>query len=193
MFENENDWCSHDELVSLGLLDDDTDSEYEVTEEENDKVDPIEFYLNSPKKNVLYFIQVSTEFVKIGSASNVQNFKKRLEECSRWVSNPYVLGIAFCDRRVEKHIHNSCHSWHVKAKGKEIFNLDHDLKVVIGNLSDWSIYGSEFGSTEHSENQCSLDEFLEDPFKVWMRCNGYDDGDLIEDEDDYGRPILTLR
>lgn len=130
---------------------------------------PIERYLNSSKSEVLYFIKVADDLVKIGSALNVPNFHKRLEESARWVKNPIVLGVAFCDRRVEKHIHNACSDYHIKTKGKEIFTLEHDLKKSISFWSDWSIYGSLFGNTRYSEHQCSLEEFLKDPLEILER------------------------
>lgn len=139
---------------------------------QNYSPDPIERYLASDKTNILYFIQISENLVKIGSASNVTNFYKRLEECSRWVTNPKVLGVAFCDRRVEKHIHSACSDYHVKTKGKEIFRLEHDLKKSIKQWSQWSVYGSLFGNTEESEYVCDLASFLSDPIAV---INEYED------------------
>lgn len=155
--------------------------------------DPIERYLNSEKANLLYFIQVAKNLVKIGSASNVPNFYKRLEECSRWVSNPKVLGVAFCDRRVEKHIHSACSSYHVKTKGKEIFSLEYDIKKSIALWSEWSIYGSLFGNTEESECECVLEDFLQNPLKFYCELNGIDENDLEEDMDDFGRKCLSLK
>jgi hypothetical protein len=159
----------------------------------NSNVITIESYLDSQKAEILYFIKVASDLVKIGSASNVLNFQKRLSECSRWVETPTVLGIAFCDRRVERLIHSYCHDCHVKTKGREIFRLEHDLKKSISLWCEWSIYGSKFGNTKYAECQCELEDFLQNPFKFYCELEGIDEDDLIEDIDDQGNLTLTLR
>jgi hypothetical protein len=91
-------------------------------------------------KDVLYFIQVSENTVKIGSAGSLKHYHQRFSECNRWVSNPIVIGFAFCDRRVELCIHAFLRNQKVKTFGRELFELNSTVTSHISQWSDWNIY-----------------------------------------------------
>jgi hypothetical protein len=91
-------------------------------------------------KDVLYFIQVSENAVKIGSAGSLKHFYQRFSECNRWVSNPIVIGFAFCDRQAEIYIHAFLRNQKVKTFGRELFELNSDVVNYISKWSDWNIY-----------------------------------------------------
>lgn len=115
-------------------------------------VDPIQKLLLNSKGHVLYFIQTDSESVKIGSASDLENFKNRFRECQRWISNPKLIGFAFCDRKVEGLIHNLLFSYRLPSKGRELFALEHEVKQHISNWCDWNIY----------DNSESFEDYLAD-------------------------------
>jgi|688.fasta_scaffold718163_2 hypothetical protein len=102
--------------------------------------------------NVLYFIQTDLSVVKIGTASDVDNFRKRFEECQRWIAEPKLIGFAFCDRKVEKLIHDLLFSYRLPSKGRELFALEHEVKQHISNWCDWNIY----------DNSETFEEYLAD-------------------------------
>jgi len=118
--------------------------------------------------NILYFIQVSDNELKIGSANDEQNFYKRLQECQRWCKTPIVLGVSYCDRKAEKYSHHCLKEYKLVAKGKELFRLEDSVRRFISAHSDWSIYNSNqwsiykkgFSNHKDSQYQCTLDQYL---------------------------------
>ena len=127
--------------------------------------------------NILYFIQVDLTTVKIGSASNIENFRKRLQECQRWVNTPKLLGIVFCDRKVEKLVHDFFFDYQLKSKGRELFALEHDVKQRISDWCDWNVY----------DNTESIEDFLRE-FEIFCSVWGEEE---YSNEDAFNWDTLT--